>query len=98
MEKNEVIRQGVKVTTDRDNINSDCNQISFINLGDTPVTVTLRDTDLSFVLAGKTDTKTDYLIFGGVVKGLVETSLFDVAFSAIVTTKNLQVMRVHIKA
>lgn len=93
-----ITRSGEKITADKVDIPSDCQQIVFLNQGDTPCSVTIRDTQITFDLAAKTDTKTDYLIFGSINNPChMEESIFNVAFGALVTTRNLTVMRIYIK-
>lgn len=94
----DVTRRGRVITSDTQNVESDCQLIVFINKGDTDVAIQIQGSDLVFDLKGESDVRTDQILFGGLSKpDNIERSVFDVTFGTLVTTKKLLVMRVYVK-
>jgi len=94
----EIKYTGDTINADRSQIKSDCQLIAFFNFGDTPVTITSRDSGMgiSWPLAGRTAAKIDYTQFGIMNPDMILKQEFEVTFGTAVTTKQVAILRVKL--
>lgn len=74
------------------NISSDCSEITFVNLGDTPCTISVRDSTGGIKLY-----ETDSISFGDDSEPCVlESDVYEITFDTLVTTRSLLIMRTYV--